>query len=398
MAGPVPVEDLFELADAVAALLDAPITIEDRGSRVLAYSQRQDRADRARIETIMGRRMPSHYTRRLERDGVFRRLYGSDRPVYLGGRDGGWQRAAVGVRAGDEILGTIWATLAEPLTPERERALMDASRSVARHLLHARTAAADRRRHARLVAAVLDGDAEAGDLGLPAGPYCVLALGLRGADRAGAPGEAAGRDEAHREGERQRAAAAFATHLSATCPDGVIADVEPVTYAIVPGGPSAARRAAGGFTARIGRTAVVVGVGRSAPTLRDVPRSRAAADRALRVLRRGGTRQVAGFEDVQAEALVLEMADALGPDGPAGPVARVLEYDRAHGTDLAGTLRAWLDAFGDVNAAAARRHVHPNTVRYRLRKIAALADLDLADPDQRFATELMLRLTAVNSG
>jgi len=37
--------DLFALANAVAALLDAPITIEDRSSRVLAFSGRQDEAD-----------------------------------------------------------------------------------------------------------------------------------------------------------------------------------------------------------------------------------------------------------------------------------------------------------------------------------------------------------------
>ena len=30
------------------------------------------------------------------------------------------------------------------------------------------------------------------------------------------------------------------------------------------------------------------------------------------------------------------------------------------------TLRAWLDAHGDVAAAAAALHVHPQTVRYRL--------------------------------
>ncbi|MGY3064506.1 hypothetical protein ACVWZD_008828 [Streptomyces sp. TE3672] len=34
--------DLFALANAVAALLDAPVTIEDRSSRVLAFSGRQD--------------------------------------------------------------------------------------------------------------------------------------------------------------------------------------------------------------------------------------------------------------------------------------------------------------------------------------------------------------------
>src|SRR5690606_19643211 len=51
-------DDLFTLANAVCELLDAPITIEDRSSRVLAFSGRQDEADQARVETVLGRKVP----------------------------------------------------------------------------------------------------------------------------------------------------------------------------------------------------------------------------------------------------------------------------------------------------------------------------------------------------
>src|ERR1700729_750149 len=43
--GGMPSGDLFSVANAVAALIDAPVTIEDRSSRVLAFSGRQDEAD-----------------------------------------------------------------------------------------------------------------------------------------------------------------------------------------------------------------------------------------------------------------------------------------------------------------------------------------------------------------
>jgi DNA-binding PucR family transcriptional regulator len=62
------------------------------------------------------------------------------------------------------------------------------------------------------------------------------------------------------------------------------------------------------------------------------------------------------------------------------------------------TLRCWLDAFGDVPAAAERAHVHPNTFRYRLRRLAEVAGLDLSDPDQRFAAMLQLRLLPAPGG
>jgi DNA-binding PucR family transcriptional regulator len=53
-------------------------------------------------------------------------------------------------------------------------------------------------------------------------------------------------------------------------------------------------------------------------------------------------------------------------------------------------LRAYLEEFGDVPAAAARLGVHPNTFRYRLRK--ALKMVDVSDPDRRLVVELQLRL------
>ena len=71
------------MANAVAALIDAPVTIEDRSSRVLAFSGRQDEADLSRVETILGRQVPERYARLLTERGVFRELYRSDQPVYI---------------------------------------------------------------------------------------------------------------------------------------------------------------------------------------------------------------------------------------------------------------------------------------------------------------------------
>ena len=81
--GGIPSGDLFSVANAVAALIDAPVTIEDRSSRVLAFSGRQDQADRSRVETILGRQVPERYSRLLVERGVFRELYRSDQPVHI---------------------------------------------------------------------------------------------------------------------------------------------------------------------------------------------------------------------------------------------------------------------------------------------------------------------------
>jgi DNA-binding PucR family transcriptional regulator len=56
------------------------------------------------------------------------------------------------------------------------------------------------------------------------------------------------------------------------------------------------------------------------------------------------------------------------------------------------TLRAYLEAFGDVRRAAEVVAVHPNTFRYRIRRVGELSGIRLDDPTDRFIAELQLRL------
>jgi DNA-binding PucR family transcriptional regulator len=56
------------------------------------------------------------------------------------------------------------------------------------------------------------------------------------------------------------------------------------------------------------------------------------------------------------------------------------------------TLRAYLDAMGDVVAASKRISVHPNTFRYRLRRLVELFDIDVKNVDERLVLELQFRL------
>ncbi|MGH3296959.1 MAG: PucR family transcriptional regulator [Trebonia sp.] len=421
--GGIPSGDLFSVANAVAALIDAPVTIEDRSSRVLAFSGRQDEADRSRVETILGRQVPERYSRLLAERGVFRELYRSDQPVYIEPPSGGGlpdfalPRAAVAVRAGDEVLGSIWAAVREPLTPDRARAMCDAARLVALHLLRIRAGAdVSRRLRADLVSTALEGGTGAFEavrrLGLADQPVVVLALAV--ADPA----------------ERARVADALAMHLSAIHPRCAAAPVGDVAYGLIPVVPSGAGGAAGanagtgaaeggdgpdgelravrianGFLDRVGdRSRPVIGIGQVAFDAAGLPGARACADRVLRVLRfaaahgtGAGTEskglRVARLADVHAEALLMELRDLAAAHGDrlTGPVARLSAYDTEHGTNLVETLRAWLDAFGDVTAASAAMFVHANTFRYRLRRLTEVSGIDLTDQEQRFAAMLQLR-------
>lgn len=404
--GGLPAGDLFALANAIGSLLDAPVTIEDRSSRILAFSNRQDEADESRIQTVLGRQVPDRFTRSLEVHGVFRRVYASDRPVWVPAAalalpEVTVPRVAVAVRAGDEILGSIWAAVAQPLDAAREQALVDAGTLVALHLLRVRAGAdVERRLASDLLATALEGGPGTVDalrrLGLAGRPLLVLAMGLSEDDGPGALGLA------RREGDRQRSADALAVHLGALHPGAVVAVVGGVCYAVLPVGadaPAPDERAAAVATEFLQRTGSrvpgMIGVGTVAADVSALSRSRDSADRALRVLRSGTTsRRVARAADVHIESLMLQLADLAAAEGHevAGPVARLAAYDAAHRTQLVDSLRAWLDAFGNAITAAASLHVHPNTFRYRLRRITEVGGIDLDDADSRFAAMLELRL------
>jgi hypothetical protein len=412
--GGMPSGDLFALANAIAALLDAPVTIEDRSSRVLAYSGRQDEADRSRVETILGRQVPERYSRLLVERGVFQDLYRSDNPVYVeppadGLAEFSVPRVAVAVRAGDEVLGSIWAAVRKPLNADRMQALRDGARVVALHMLRIRAGAdVERRLKADLLSTALEGGVGARQalsrLGLADQSVVVLALAVP--DPAEGEGSAADAGVAT---ERQRLADALAMHLTAVHPRCAAALVGDVAYGLVPvlrdraDGEQRAVRIATDFLDRVGeRSRAVVGIGPVASDAAGLADSRENADRALRVLRTasGGARRVARLSDVNVEALVLELRDLVSARGdrPTGPVAQLLAYDEEHNTNLVETLRAWLEAFGDVIAASAAMYVHANTFRYRLRRLAEVGQLDLADPEARFAAMLELRIVAPRAG
>ena len=75
-------------------------------------------------------------------------------------------------------------------------------------------------------------------------------------------------------------------------------------------------------------------------------------------------------------------ARTLAPLGELTPVAR----DR-----MTATLRAYLDERGNAAAMAQTLHLHPQTVRYRLKKLRELFGARLDDADARFELETALR-------
>ncbi len=308
-------------------------------------------------------------------------------------------RVAIAVRVGDEVLGSIWAAVPGPLSAERTQALVDAAKLVALHLLRVRAGADVRRRvRADLVSSVFEGGTGAREalerLGLRDAALVVLGLTLTDLT------SSADASLAH---ELQRLADAFALHLAAVNPRSAAAVLGGVVYGLAATSGTAAEseqravQLATDFLDRIGdRARPVVAIGGLATTVPELVEARSATDRILRVMReRPVDSRVARVADIQTDALLLELRDlaAARNERPTGALGRLVDYDRRHRAHLVDTLRAWLDAFGDIALASERLYVHTNTFRYRLRRVAEVGELDLRDPRQRFA--LMLQLAVL---
>ncbi|MFJ2738563.1 PucR family transcriptional regulator [Streptomyces sp. NPDC087440] len=393
--------DLFVLANAICALLDAPVTIEDRDSRILAHSGRQEEADPSRVATVLARQVPDHIRRIVRERGILQQLDRSREPVFVRLEEGDIRRTAIAVRSGDEILGSIWVAAPDPLDAQRASALTDAAKIVALQLLRERAGADTRRRlRADLLSTVLEGG--------PGAPGAAARLGM--AD--GAPGgvcvlaaQLADDTAVHTDADRERFCDALALHVSAIHPRSSAAVVGTVAYAVLPmpqgradheGSERRAVEVARKFLSRTGvRYAARIGVGRPAATLAQVARSRADADRALRVLTsHQEPHTAAGYTELHIESLLLQLGDlaTVQEHQPVGAYRHLLAYDSEHGSDLVATLSSYLDALGDVPAASARMHVHPNTFRYRLKRVVEVSGLDLDDPQERLGVMLQIRL------
>ncbi|WP_449065050.1 PucR family transcriptional regulator, partial [Planomonospora algeriensis] len=175
--------DLFALADNLADVIGGAVTIEDRLSRVLAYSRSQQAGDPARLETILVRQVPDRLRETLRARGVFDHLASTDEPVFVARdpQNGLTGRMAVAVRAGRELLGSVWVTCDGPLTGARLGALTDGARTVALHLLRSRASAdLERQVESDLTIRLLEGGADAetvlSQLGLAPGAMRVIAV------------------------------------------------------------------------------------------------------------------------------------------------------------------------------------------------------------------------------
>lgn len=386
--------DLFALANAIAAATGGATTIEDRDLRVVAYSNLEQPIDDVRRDSILGRTVPGYVIERQDITAVYEQMWRDTEVVHLPARDAPLVRSRMGaaIRAGDEVIGTVWVVEGDhPFEDGAERALLSAIPHAALLLLRHRAASnrERRRRGDAVLAAIRDGRSP---FELVEGEQVrAVVFGLREHD---APSRAA----LVVRYERLLDLAAF--QLELFDPRAAAAIVDDTVVALVPepmsGSSGRLRSVLTTITTRAMhalKTEVVAGIGSGGTKPAEISHSHWEADRTRRLLMERSTAAVAFINEVHSAVVMERLREVIATDARCHThrLDALRDHDEQHRTDHLVTLGSYLDAFGDVAAAAESLNIHPNTLRYRLRKIWAILGTDISDPVDRFVLELEWR-------
>ena len=387
--------DLFGLAQSIADRTHGMVSIEDAQSHVLAYSASNDEADELRRLSILGRAGPPEHLAWIGQWGIFDALRAREDVVRVDERPelGLRPRRAIGIhqpgpdrRRASVFGGTIWVQQgSRPLADDTDDVLRGAAVLAARIMSRL---AATPSTHSVRVAELLglrDGQGDDTQVAELARDLGIIADGRAAVVGFDCTAEAP-----------SRLADVLALSASAFRPDAQVAARGSRVYVLFPHTGKAAsvtswiRGTIGALHTELGLELRAV-IATPATGLSAVAAARTEVDRVLDSAERhpGAIGQVTSLAEARTTVVLDEIVTMIAADERLiDPRVREL---RERDSALADTLRAYLDSFGDVAAAAQSLHVHPNTVRYRVRRIEQSLNTSLADPDVRLLLSLSLR-------
>lgn len=130
-------ESIEMLADRISEALLCPITIEDANHQIIAYSRHEGDIDPVRIATIMRRRVPEPVINSLWKSGAIPQLFKTSDPVVIPAINqvALGERVAISVRKQQKVIGFIWAQSSAPFTDEQFFILKQAAEAVQNQLM-----------------------------------------------------------------------------------------------------------------------------------------------------------------------------------------------------------------------------------------------------------------------
>ena len=397
-----PFRTLEDLADCIRENLGCPVTIEDSDHRILAYSSHDENVDPARIATIMKRKVPEEVIKSLWKKGVIPQLFESDDPVIIPAipEVGLGQRVAISVRKNEELLGFIWAQLNWEVTQEELALLKKAAKVVKNQILKLDIKKRQSEEgHREFFWKLLTGhytkkdqlqkQAETFQLKLT-GEMAIVIFEFS--------------DDIQQSLERHMNYYIQASHqieliYSTLDQNQLILLVRPTDRFNTADQLSSFVQV---FVEKISNRLGVDTLKGGAGTLYQSPLMIKDSYReALHVLSikerfKEEVKAIYSYQDLG----IYQFIDLLYRERQHHQnlyIEKLKQYDAIHHTQLLETLDMYLQQDSNVKAAAHALHVHTNTLNYRLKRIADVANLDLKDANQKVTLFLDLKIEQLKS-
>jgi len=370
------------IIDDLARTIGRPITLEDAGGRLVAYSAHDQPVDSVRVETLLRRGASEATMKALKERGVYESVERSHGVAFVSGipEIGFSPRVALAIKVGSTVLGYLWVISEKALTAQAEEALLRARQQLIQAFERIGATQDIRQKQREDIISDLvrggqrdmDGIQSAlkamGWYGEP--PFQVMLVRDRRGDRP---------QQVFKETEPLLKEAAPASLRGIFRDDVVVIFAGADTHGASPLASAIADR-----YSRMGRD-VAVGLGGPCEELSLLKRSYSEASEAIALGAR--FRCESGFFDYRALApydLLSCLADCkkhstFGRDA----VSKLVTYDELHKSQLFDTLETYLDLYGKRKLAAERLNIHPNTLDYRIRKVRELTGMDPDDPNSR---------------
>jgi DNA-binding PucR family transcriptional regulator len=393
-------DSLEEFADHISDLLQCPITIEDANHRLIAYSAHDDYTDPARTATIISRRVPEKVINSLWKQGAIPALLSSREPVRVSAISevGLGSRVAVSIWKNDEVIGFIWALETDRTLSQKDMELLKKAAKAAKNKvlqLYMRKNKKEERVQElfwKLLTGHMATEEEIKEsfatMQIPAAPsFSVIVFRFA--------------TEMTREIEKQ-----ISYLLQTTQQIQLLLYTTDRNDVILLAAPKSMNQPLKelqmfieSFSLKMKErfhiNSVQSGFGGIYETYTLIEKSYREALTVLKMKEKfpEQIRSIYGYQQLgiyQFFDLLLEKKRHGELINPA--LTKLQAYDQKHHSDLVKTFEVFFDHDSNVNETAKALNIHPNTLSYRLKRIAEIAEMDLHDMNQKVKLYIDIKL------
>lgn len=143
---------------------------------------------------------------------------------------------------------------------------------------------------------------------------------------------------------------------------------------------------------------ISIGIGRYYPSVLDLCRSFQEAKTALELcILKADKSQITHFQDLGVVRLLASIRQEQLDDYCHEYIDELIKYDKENQTDMVETLQIYLNENKNLKSTAEKLFIHTNTLRYRLKKIESVLQIDLQNTNDLLNLLVTLKIYTMNA-